>query len=289
VRRCCASATVGTAITLPGHGAGRPGDERCAGDEPVREIGVKAWGDPEQEGRRRDPDPWVGRPAGQTTPLAGHGYERRDSTVLDVDAALAGRSDLEYSVLVHQDSGAWYGEDARWPGSYLVPLGGHRLVRSTPDASVGLIEVARVVREARDAVVTRTAERRRRLWSAEARRLVGGLSRPRVGRPAFDAGRVVDGHQPEAASWSVSDGRARLDVAGRWEWDDYEPDRQWETDPDLLVDAGDRARRELSAFAARVAADIAARRRRAERVARRIGRRCLATFEGALEDVDQAP
>lgn len=246
---------------------------------------MKAWGDPEEDQRRRDPDPWVGRPVGPTSPIAGHGYERLDRTVLDVDAALAGRFDLEYTVLVNQDSGAWYGEDARWPGSYLAPLGGHRLVQSTPDASAGLIEVARSVRDARDAVAARAAERRRLHWSAEARRIVAGLPGPRDGRPAFDAGRAVEGLQPEAASWSVSGGRARLDVAGRWEWDDYEPERQWETDPGLLVDAGDGAARELSVLAARVAADIAAGRRRAERVSRRIGLRCLAEVEGVLQDV----
>src|SRR5216117_3515407 len=101
---------------------------------------MKAWGDD-------DPGPRP-RPILRSISTVGAGYVSTTERVLLASIALYGDSRVEFVVLVDPRTGDRYGEDSSWPGSELVPLAGHRLMRSSPEAVAALGRLAADVRKA---------------------------------------------------------------------------------------------------------------------------------------------
>jgi hypothetical protein len=235
---------------------------------------MKAWGDD-------DPGPHPS-PILRSTPTVGDGYVPTNERVLLPSIALNGDSRVEFVVLVDPRTGDRYGEESSWPGSALVPLAGHRLMRSSPEAVAALGTLAADVRKVRRALGDRHAARQARWAAREARRVVAACPRPVAGELAYDAGDAIGGDDPEAASWSLPNDGASLHVPDRWagEW---EGSRTWSMDLALLVAATPSSFRALSELAARVRARTSATSERVDRLVRRIGEGCLHELEPVLQ------
>lgn len=233
---------------------------------------MKAWDEaaPRRTGRRRRVPPW---PA----PLdsSGLGLVRRDLIVLDPATALRGEEPFELAVLEDPDTGTWYGEDSRWPGSAVSVLDRSGLLAPSEAGRAALRRVAATVRETRSELLRRAETRRRRWARARALTIVETLGAAVPGTVVLDAREALRGRPPGPFEWLVTqDGnllRATFD----------NPDGAyagWVTDPEreLLVPDARESRAALAALAELVAARRALAHRRVERAALRVGQRCLA-------------
>ena len=235
---------------------------------------MKAWGDDEPR-----PRPSV---LLRSIPTVGDGYVSTNERVLLPSLALNGEARVEFVVLVDPRTGDRYGEDSSWPGSALVPLADHRLMRSSPEAVAALADLAAEVRRVRRALGDRHAARQARWAAREARQAVARCARPVAGELAYDAGDAIRGDDPEAASWVRTNDGASLHVPDRWagEW---EGSRTWSSDLDLVVAATPSSFWALSELAGRVRERTSATSGRVDRLVRRIGARGLRELEPVLE------
>jgi hypothetical protein len=235
---------------------------------------MKAWGDDDPRPR---PSPIL-----RSISTIGDGYMSTNERVLLPSLALNGESRVEFVVLVDPRTGDRYGEESSWPGAALVPLAGHRLMRSSPEAVAALERLAADIRKVRRALGDRHAARQARWAAREARREVARCARPFAGELAYDAGDAIRGDNPEAASWVRTNDGASLHIPDRWagEW---EGSRTWSTDLALVVAATPSSFRALSELAGRVRARTSATSERVGRLVRQIGERRLSELEPVLE------
>jgi hypothetical protein len=240
-----------------------------------REGYVKAWGEDEPSPRHA---------ATRGTGLnIGDDFVRTDLRVLMPWMALSGANPVEALVLIDPRTGNRFGEVPASQSVHPMPLADYRLLRSSPAAVVALEEVATTMRELRRALGDRHAARHARWIEPEVRRVASQCARPVEGELAFDAQDAGFGSDPEPASWWPTAEGARLHVPDRWAGEWQGSRTWWMTDRDLLVAADPDSERLLTALARHTRARTIASAARTERVARRIGERCLGDLAPQFE------